>query len=395
MKAKSIRVFHVLNASIVSGPETLIGPNLSPLRQVEQDYQIKTEIVLLQEVRSPGAGRSVRDYFVNFGFPVHEVEVSRRFDSKAIRDLRLLFQSHPEVLVHTHGPKSALYAWWALRKDKTIRLLSTHHGVRAFNKSKRLRLYAWIYEKLVLPRMKKILVVCTSDRDQLINRGVPPQAIAVHLNGTDRKKITPQDRKAVAEQVRSLWRAEIPTLPSLAGRTVFGMVGRLAVEKNHAYAFEALRILLQDWDGPKPVLICFGTGELESELKAKAADLGLDSSVFFAGYRQSIGSEMAGFDLLLSPSLSEGLPINLIEAGWAATAVAAFAVDGIRDLIPDRDHGFAAPSHEDPKTFAQGVIQLMDRAHEVGARYQARVEAHFSKRSWCEKLKAIYQEIQA
>ncbi len=57
------------------------------------------------------------------------------------------------------------------------------------------------------------------------------------------------------------------------------------------------------------------------------------------GYRDDVGRELAGLDLVLSFSKAEGLPINLIEAGWAGTPVMSMLVGGVKDLIPGDSFG--------------------------------------------------------
>ena len=59
---------------------------------------------------------------------------------------------------------------------------------------------------------------------------------------------------------------------------------------------------------------------LEKSLQESAPRAGLEKRLVWMGYRKNVGAELAGLDLLLSFSKAEGLPINLIEAGWAATS---------------------------------------------------------------------------
>ena len=385
-------VHHVINAATVSGPETLIGPNLSPPQWISNRYGIQTEILLLQESRVADAGLKVRDYFLNLGFKVHEFPVNRPYDPRTVRLLGQFWKSNPPQIIHMHGPKSSLFSWRAAYHLRSTALISTHHGVRAFRKSVKLRFYAWIYEKIILPKIKQTLTVCNSDRDLLIQKGLKANQVTAHLNGTDRAEVpTPllADRK---HEIRAAWIHEL-RIPDLGDSYVFGLVGRLALEKNHSFAFQVMKALREKSSlGKKVILLCFGSGELESELKTLVQSQRLENTVFFGGYRSTIGSEMAGFDLILSPSLCEGLPINLIEAGWAGTPVAAFAVDGINDLIPSGEYGYARPPQITPEEFAAGLVQVVRDGQSIGARFQARVREQFSKNAWLEHLQKIYEE---
>src|SRR5690606_27121748 len=130
-------------------------------------------------------------------------------------------------------------------------------------------------------------------------------------------------------------------------------------------------------DLPKWIFAVFGTGPLENELKAKCSSLGLNSEVLWMGYRNGLGSELAGLDVLIALSDGEGLPINLIESGWAGTPAVATTIDGIVDLIPNSSYGVLVRREDDEKTIASKLAKILADAalrREMGLRFQARVE---------------------
>ena len=376
-------IHHVFNSSLVSGPETLVLPNL-------QDFSTPCTIVLLQETRLPDGSTKVADYARSLGFQVHEILVTSRFDFKAIRELAAYWKKTQPKLVHAHGPKASLHGLLAFRKlSKAERpiMVTTHHGVRANDQSAKLRLFEKVYEKLTMPYYDRTLTVCSSDRELLVKRGLKRAKTDVHLNGVDRKLVGAHDRKEFQKKIRTTWNNPKGFL--------VGVVGRLAVEKQYSRILQAVALLKKQKPELPLRLMCFGSGPLEAELKAMTQTLGLSDQVTWMGYRNDIASEMAGLDLLLSLSNAEGLPINLIEAGWAGTPVLAQGVDGILDLIEDRQSGVLLKPPATDQEVVDGLVWFYENsaaAESLGLNLQKRVQEKFSRSAWLEKVRTVYAE---
>ena len=110
---------------------------------------------------------------------------------------------------------------------------------------------------------------------------------------------------------------------------------------------------------------------------------------------------MPGMDLLLSLSVGEGLPINLLEAGWSRTPILATAVDGVNDLIPKEDPVLSLSRLEanpPAKVVSDRLEQLLrrpDLRESLGEAFQKRVEQSFSGDAWERTLQAIYERVRA
>ena len=380
-------ILHVFNSTLVSGPETLVLPNLA-------GSGLDIRVVLLQETRNSVGAQTVASYATNLGFEVHEIPTRGRMDVFACFTLsRLLGQLAPSI-IHTHGPKAGLYALAAARLGRCPgALITTHHGVRANDTSNKLKLFETVYEKLIIPRQARCLAVCSSDAQLLKTRGVPSSRLATHLNGTDRPLLTGTAKTQARTLARANW-AQALTRPSFdESEMLWGVVGRLAPEKRHSILLESLAVLLKAQPGAKLHVLLFGSGPLETKLKTQASQLGLGQHVHFMGYRPDVSAEMAGLDLLLSLSSAEGLPINLIEAGWAAVPVAATAVDGVKDLIVHGESGWLLPAEITSTELAAtlgGILQNPAPATDWATRLQSRVAERFSRKAWLEDLRGHY-----
>lgn len=108
---------------------------------------------------------------------------------------------------------------------------------------------------------------------------------------------------------------------SLNGKFVVGHVGRFSVIKNHTFLvdvfFEIYKL------NPSAVLLLIGEGELEDTIKQKVSSLGLDNTVHFLGVRKDIPDILQAIDLIIFPSLFEGLPVFGIEAQAAGVPLVA------------------------------------------------------------------------
>lgn len=386
-------IVHVFNSTLVSGPETLALPALAKLGS-------QAVVIFLTENRKPSESEKPVAYAKGLGIVTRTIQVRSRIDRAAIRALASLLQELDPGVAHAHDVKASTYLERAARllPARCFALYSTHHGVRGRRGIKD-KLYERFYSAFVLPKFDRVLTVCTSDRTLLLKRGLDPERVRVHLNGVDRRRISPAQRAHESQEIRSRWRLFERGIP--ADSTVLGIVGRLASEKRIDRSLKMAAALMKlkglgRWD-----LVIFGTGPLEQSLRALAVELGIESRVHWLGYRQGLGDEFAGFDILLSLSDAEGLPINLIESGWAGTPVFATAVDGNLDLMDGKSSRFGMlvdPLSNDPeegailaKKIATWIIGAQERA-QVGRDFQERVETHFSGERWLRDLVAFYQE---
>ncbi len=377
-------IYHIFNSSLISGPETLAMPALAAIKD-------KAQIIWLREARiSDEKQKHVASYMKSYGLTYHTIKVASRFDKEAVSQLADLLEKTPQLEVaHAHDVKASFYLLKASEKirNRKFQTVSTHHGV--FARSGFVNLcYENFYARFILPKFDRTLTVCSSDRMVLINRGLNPKKVVAHLNGVTRTRISQNDRAVVQKKIRSDWGLDVS-----ADTFVFGVAARLDHEKRHFLILDVAHELKNNYPGFKFVILCFGRGPLEKKLKEKAKSLRLENNILWQGYRSHLGQEFAGFDSLLSLSKAEGLPINLIESGWAATPVFASNVNGVGDLVTDESLGALVTVDEDVKTIATKIVSFAaskEQLTKVGQNFQAHVEKHFSQAEWLKRLLEIY-----
>lgn len=383
-------IVHVFNSSVVSGPERLVLPALA-------EKPSRFMIVNLLETRLARLRHNdpLGEFSRSLSLRYASVPVNGRWDAGAMRRLGGLLDEVKPELVHAHAIKASVYVARCRRKMLSAPpIVSTHHGVRGLPDLKT-RLYEQFYRRICLRAFDRVLCVSTEDYETVRGSGIGADKPKLHLNGIDGYRVDLSRRPEERERIRSAW---LPQEAAGADLFLSGVVGRLSLEKDHD---RLLRVLAHvektgcqnDWR-----CLIFGAGELEQSLRDTARRLGLERRIVWMGYRDNVGRELAGLDLLLSFSKAEGLPINLIEAGWAGTPVMSSLVGGVKDLIPDESCGSGVLPDEPIAESARRITTLMSKTGRAtlaaqARRLQERVSAEFSRARWLARLAEIYAEL--
>ena len=89
---------------------------------------------------------------------------------------------------------------------------------------------------------------------------------------------------------------------------LIGHVGKFTKIKNQSFIVELLPSLPNNYK-----LFLIGSGSLYDNVRAKTSELNLEERVFFLGDVSNVYEYLSAVDLILMPSLFEGLPLSLIE----------------------------------------------------------------------------------
>ena len=133
------------------------------------------------------------------------------------------------------------------------------------------------------------------------------------------------------------------------------MAGRLSIQKNPLLALEALALIGNlDWS-----FDVIGDGPLGPDVRAFAEKSGLGGRVILHGWisNAQVADLMAGADILLMPSLNEGLSMVAIEALQHGLAIVASRIGGMRDVVEEGRNGFLCELS--PGAFAQKLGALL------------------------------------
>jgi glycosyltransferase involved in cell wall biosynthesis len=242
-----------------------------------------------------------------------------RMDVRTVKTIRDHIRSQQIDLVHTHDYKADLYGYLAARWAGRPVFATCHLW---FSTGIQDRLYGGI-DRFVLRHFDGVIGVSPPIVDTLQKSWVPEHKVAVIANGIDFSPFLGVEDGSSGREFGS--------------DLTIGIVGRLVRQKGHPILFAAARGILEKCPAAKFVLI--GDGPDRTQLVALARELGISRSVCFAGYHDDMARAYAGLDLMVMPSLDEGLPMTLLEAMAAKRAVIASAVGAVPEVIEHGQNG--------------------------------------------------------
>jgi glycosyltransferase involved in cell wall biosynthesis len=168
-------------------------------------------------------------------------------------------------------------------------------------------------------------------------------------------------------------------------------VGRLAAPKDFSTLVAAVARLPEG----RARLRVFGDGPLRGELEAQRHALGIDGAVEFMGEVPDARPHLQKADVFVLSSLSEGMPVSVLEAMASGLPVVASAVDGLDEVVVDGQTGFLTPPG-DAAALAQRLGQLVDDPSlrsAFGEAGRARAEAYFSLPAWRDAHFSLYRSL--
>lgn len=225
---------------------------------------------------------------------------------KARTSLLNYFKENPEVkAVHLHA--NFPYAFplkMAKKADVPVRIIHAHSSVLLFHKEKGIRgILKSIRNTIVYRQVGKYSNIYFSCSDLAAKSTFRNKEYIWIKNGInlDQFKYNPQQRK----ELRTEYNIK-------DNEKVIGFVGRLCEGKNAMFALEIFKEYLKL--NSEARLIYVGDGEQRKDIEVKIKEYKLESKVLILGMISDTHRWYQVFDLLLLPSLYEGLPMVLVEA---------------------------------------------------------------------------------
>ncbi len=168
---------------------------------------------------------------------------------------------------------------------------------------------------------------------------------------------------------------------------LFGHVGRLTPVKNQAFllsVFAHIKELL-----PNAKLALVGRGESESELRERAAHLGISDSVLFVGVREDVPSLLSAFDVFIFPSFSEGLAIAVVEA--QACGLPCLVSTGVPTLTKIGDNIVYANLSDGAENWSKNAVEMYARGvNNRSSAFENAIDAGFDIRSSADWISKFY-----
>jgi len=145
----------------------------------------------------------------------------------------------------------------------------------------------------------------------------------------------------------------------LEDKVVVGHVGRMNPQKNHQYLLQVFAAMQEKV--PNAVLYLMGDGPFRAQLEQSVKELGIADSVIFAGNVSDVSLRLQAMDVMVFPSLYEGLPNVVLE--WQAVGLPALISDSITTECAPSDLVHFMSLEEEAQEWADRAIELYEKQH--------------------------------
>ena len=312
-------------------------------------------------------------------------DISALADLRTIFALVRIFRNEKPHIIHTNSSKAGILGAVAGRlyrasllfsRTEKPRIIFTAHGW-AFDENRsaiaKLILKAIYWTTLLLSH--KTIAVSEAVRSKVSLLPFVQKKITVIKNG-----IAPIDFLS-REDARTFFQ-ERAARPLPAEGMLVGTIAELHPIKGLRYAIEAVALLKDR--GTRITYIIIGEGEERAALETLIKEKKLEGSVFLVGHINNAAQYLKTFDIFLLPSLSEGLPYVILEAGLAGIPVVATRVGGIPEIIEDEASGILV-SPRSSTEISEALIRQM--GHE---KLQSVTPENFSLSRMSERTLTLY-----
>lgn len=363
-----IKVVHITLSMDIGGIEKLIADMVGLLDQKKFSITVgclDSGGCLLKEIQNSG---------------VQSFITGRRpgLDFRLIIRLARIFSRMEPHIVHAHNQAALFYSGLAARLAKIPVVIVTEHSRHNSDRYRRRQI-----EKRLLSKITSKWVTVSEELAKLaISRDkLPHHKIKVIRNGIDVNRFG----RSIPTNI-GLFKENLG-IPKKA--KIIITVSRLHPVKNHALildAFAAVKKCLLDTH-----LVIVGDGECRAILEEQTLKLKLQDSVHFLGVRKDIPYLLNMSNVFVLASLTEGLPLSLIEACAAKVPVVITDTANQADFIKSNYTGIVTQATK--VALAKGILTALKEegsCKEMALRARRQVMEKYSLDAMVREYEKLY-----
>ena len=314
-------ICHVIHALGVGGAEVLVN---QMMRRMSDDF--RCVVAVLDDIGE--IGHQLRAD----GFIVEHLNRQPGIDRACARRLDTFAAQQNAAILHAHQYTPFFQAMLSRGFMGNRPVLFTEHGRHYPDLPSRKRS---VVNRMLLRRHDRLIGCGGAVRTALIeNEGLPSSRVEVVYNGVDLEKLNQPSSDA-----RQRLRQEFGFREN---DFVAVQVARLHALKDHQTALCAIDEARRSVPGLR--LLIAGDGEERQAIEETITRRQLQNHVVMAGTRSDVADLLCASDVFLMSSISEGIPLTIIEAMAAGIPVVSTAVGGIPEMIEHDQSGLLAAS---------------------------------------------------
>ena len=323
------------------------------------------------------------------GIKIEPLDMTSRYNLGTISQLKKIIETKNIQIVHSQDGRADFFARIAGKIANvpiiisSVAMLVEGYDVNIFRKVLYILMDRWS-ERCV----DKFIVLSEVLRHTLIERHrIEPEKIVKIYNGIEIDEYKPNNERGIRIEDSGLrkefgFRNDVP---------VIGTIGRLVWQKGFEYLIKAIPKIVKDL--PEAKFLIVGEGPLREKLEELGKRLKVKDNIIFTGFRSDIKEILASIDVLVMPSLLEGLPMVLLEGMAMAKPIVATNIDGISEVLENGKTGLLVPP-KDTDTLAEAIIEILNnktKASHLGQNARKIVEEKFSVEKMVEQIEWVYE----
>jgi glycosyltransferase involved in cell wall biosynthesis len=249
-----------------------------------------------------------------------------------------LFKKEKPDIVHLNSSKAGGLGALSGRLARVPKIIFTLHGL-AINENRR-RIEKIIIKILYLITIKlshNTIAVSHALKEQVL-KSIPliKNKVFVIHNGIDTADFQ-NKHEARLKLIDTISLTNSNPISDHAS-LIIGTIGELHPIKGQKYLIEGFKKALER-SSVSLYLFIIGDGQEKARLSEQIKTLGMEENIFLCGHIDNASKILKAFDIFILPSLSEGLPYVLEEAGLANIPVIATNVGGVPEIIQNDKNG--------------------------------------------------------
>jgi glycosyltransferase involved in cell wall biosynthesis len=336
-----------------------------------------------------GTGEELPQKLKEAHIPVHSLPTLHR-DISVIKEIRSFLslvayikKEKPDVL-HLNSPKIGGLGALAGRCLGIKQIIYTAHGW-PFNEQRSTgsKTAIWLLSWITVLLSHKTIVIAEKEKDQALDMPfISSQKISFIKNGIEKIDFLPKiaARKEISLKVGR-------NIPAKA--FWIGSIAELHKNKGLEYAIVALSKISHP-----VVYVIMGEGEERIHLERLIKKHIMQDKVVLCGFTKDASRYIKAFDCYLLPSIKEGLPYALLEAGSGGVPGIASKVGGIPDIIENGTHGILTTAGQVGE-ISRAIQYMIDNPEKIklyGKNIKKRIDHEFSLEKMIRQTMAIYSE---
>lgn len=304
-----MRVLTLFAPGKMAGAEKVVTVGLNGLTSLREE--VGQDLVLIQEKSKP-------EYADEFAKGIKNQSIIKKIKTSKAIDFSLYLKVRKEIndkgpqIIHTHGYKALISLFIAkFLFFKSFKTIHTHHGNTGHTSKVRL------YESVAMFLMKfcdRVISVSPKMTKELSDKGLKNIVEISNMYSLD----------------KDLKRTELPNFEKESFHLLY--LGRLSNEKNPRTLLKAAKNLLKK--GLNLTLHMVGDGPLLESLKNEFQSV---ESIYFYGHQSEVHNFIQNSSYLCLPSLTEGMPMTVIESLCLGTPVIANNVGALPYMCHEKN----------------------------------------------------------